>query len=154
MIFVDDADSLREFRQTPKQFQQTFQTPLKNLPSFVATILSTHQQIESGRVTIELVVFEPRSLIDLLTKYALPPRYSSDVSLVATGKQEIETLLETVLSEWLDFIFVPEPQQFSMYADHDEFTTFFAHTQPELEKLVSALTSKAFDKIPDYQRKF
>jgi hypothetical protein len=120
----------------------------------VATILSTNQQIESGRVTIAQEVFEPESLIDLVTKYALPLRYSSDVSLVATGKQEVETLLETVFSEWLDFIFVPEPQQFSIYADHDEFTTFFTHPQPEMEKLVGALTGKGFSKIPDYQREF
>src|SRR5271156_6349148 len=144
MVLADAPDDLAEFRRTPKQFQQTFLTPLKDLPSFVATIRSTNQQMESGRVTIEQVVFEPKSLIDLLTKYSLPLRFSSGVSLVATGKQEVETLLETVFSEWLDFIFVPEPRQFSIYADHDEFTTFFTHTQSEMERLVGALTAKGF----------
>ena len=154
MTSADAPNNLEEFYRTPKKFQQTFLTPLKNLRSFVATIMSMNQKIESGRLTIEQAVFKPKDLIELLARYSLPLRYSSGVSLVAVGKQEVEALLETVFSEWIDFIFVPEPQQFSIYADHDEFTTFFAQTQPELEKLVTALTAKGFEKIPDYQREF
>ena len=53
----------KRFRKTPWKFQQTFKTPLKDLPNFVATILSRCPQRKGASITIDTVVFEPKHLI-------------------------------------------------------------------------------------------
>jgi hypothetical protein len=67
----------------------------------------------------------------------MPPRDVRGISLTAAGQQEIETLLHAAFSDSIDFIFVPEPRPFAIYADHDEFTTFFAHTRSNLNHVVT-----------------
>jgi hypothetical protein len=62
-------------------------------------------------------------------------------------------LLLAVFSDWVDFIFVPEPKSFGIYADHDEFTTFFAHTRSNLNRVVKPLAEGGFKMIPDYERR-
>jgi hypothetical protein len=57
---VSDAPAVvKKLRKTPWRFQQTFKTPLKNLQSFLATIVSTGAT-QTARITIEQVVFELR----------------------------------------------------------------------------------------------
>ena len=80
-------------------------------------------------MAIEQAVFEPKHWIDLLTRYSLPPRYAKGVSVTATGQQELEELLHTAFTDWFDFLFVPTPKPFVIYADHDEYTTFCANTR-------------------------
>ncbi|MHB8756106.1 MAG: hypothetical protein ACYC92_14295 [Candidatus Acidiferrales bacterium] len=88
------------------------------------TILDALQPLKGASVTIYLVVFEPRGLIEMLASSSIPPTYERGVCLTATDRLEIEELLRVTLSEWIDFLFVPEPSEFVIYADHDEFTTF------------------------------
>src|SRR2546423_10678814 len=64
--------SLKRFRRTPWRFQQTFQTPLKNLKPFVATISSVLAPIGSASVTIDQAAFEPKPLIGFLPEHHLP----------------------------------------------------------------------------------
>jgi hypothetical protein len=111
--------------------------------------------MKSGCLTIEQAVFEPTHLINLLASYSMsmPPRYGCGFSLTATGQQELEMLLLAVFSDWVDFIFVPEPKSFGIYADHDEFTTFFAHTRSNLNRVVKPLAEGGFKMIPDYERR-
>ena len=153
MTLSEATDTLKKFRRTPWKFQQTFLTPMQKLQSYVGVIVSASQQIKSGRVTIEQAVFEPKHLIELLTNYSLPLRYGCGVSLTANGRQEVEPLLLSVFNDWVDFIFVPEPESFAIYADHDEYTTLFAHTRSNLDGVVKALADGGFEMIPDYQRR-
>jgi hypothetical protein len=39
-----------------------------------------------------------------------------------------------------------------MFADHDEYTTFFAKTGSNLNRVVTALSAKGFREIRDYER--
>ena len=126
---------------------------MNDLRSFVTAIVSANEQMKSGCVTIEQAVFEPTNLLNLLASHSMPPRYARGISLIAAGQQEIETLLHAIFSDVIDFIFVPEPRSFAIYADHDEYTTFFAHTRSNLNQAVTTLVDKGFKMVPDYDRR-
>ena len=152
MTLSEAPGSIKKFRRVSWKFQQTFKTPLKNLQPFVRTIISASQPLQTGSFTIDQWVFEPKHLIDLLTRYSVPPRYEHDLSLIAHGEKEVEALLEAIFRDWIDFIFVPRPKSFAIYADHDEFATFFAHTRANLNRVVKPLASQGFRIIEGYQR--
>jgi len=154
MNISEAPGALKKFRRTVWKCQETFLTPMNDLRSFVAAIASANGQMKSGSVTIEQAVFEPTNLLNLLASHSMPPRYARGISLTAAGQQEIETLLRAIFSDWIDFIFVPEPRSFTIYADHDEYTTFFAHTRGNLNQVATALVDKGFKTVPDYDRHF
>jgi hypothetical protein len=149
---VSDAPSaLKQIRKASWKFQQTFKTPLNNLQPYVAAILSAASP-ETACVTIEQAVFEPKHWIDLLTRYSLPPRYSKGVSVTAVGAQEMQELLRTAFTDWFDFLFVPTPKPFVIYADHDEYTTFYANTRSNLNRVLEALVAQGFEEVAEYRR--
>lgn len=150
---VSDAPSaLKQIRKASWRFQQTFKTPLNNLQPYVAAILSAASP-ETACVTIEQAVFEPKHWIDLLTRYSLPPRYSKGVSVTAVGAEEMQELLHTAFTDWFDFLFVPTPKPFVIYADHDEYATFYANTRSNLNRITEALSSQGFEEIAEYTRR-
>jgi len=118
MNLSDSPSALKQIRKASWKFEQTFKTPLNNLQPYVVAILSAASP-ETACVTIEEAVFEPKHWIDLLTRYSLPPRYSKGVSVTAIGAQEMQELLYTAFTDWFDFLFVPTPKPFVIYADHD-----------------------------------
>jgi hypothetical protein len=149
MTLSETPGSLKRFRRTPWGSQQTFSTPLKNLQPFVATITSA---FDTASITIDQVIFAPKHLLDLLARCSLPARYGRDLTFVATGNEEVQALLQAALSDWIDFIFVPAPKPFVIYADHDEYTTFYANTKSNLNRVVDALSQQGFEKVKDYER--
>jgi hypothetical protein len=153
MNLVENPAALKKFRRTAWKFQQTFETPLKDLKRFVSTIDQAAGPWRSASITIELAVFDPTHLIDLMNANSIPPRYQRGVSIIAVGLEESEALLEAALGDWVDFIFVPEPRSFAIYADHDEFTTFFAQNRSNLNRVVQALSGEGFKLESEYQRK-
>jgi hypothetical protein len=153
MMLSEATGAIKKFRRTSWKFQQTFLTPMKHLQTYVAAIVVANQEIKSGCLTIEQTVFEPAHLIRLLQKSSLPTRYASGTSFTPTGHEEVEALLLTVFSDWVDFIFVPTPKSFAIYADHDEYTTFLAHTRSSLNGVANALVNKGFTVIANYERR-
>lgn len=151
MNLSETSSTLKQSRKIPSKFQQTFKTPLNNLQPFVATIISTASP-EIACVTIEQAVFEPKHWIDLLTRHSLSPRYGKGASVTAVGRQEVEELLHTAFTDWFDFLFVPTPKPFVIYADHDEYTTFYANTRSNLNRVVEALVAQGFEQIAEYKR--
>jgi hypothetical protein len=91
-------------------------------------------------------------LIGLLSNYSIPPRYGHGSSITAHGQAEVAELLEAALGDWLDFIFTPVPRQIVIFADHDEYTTFFANTRSGLNRVITALSAQGFKEIRDYER--
>jgi hypothetical protein len=151
MELFETPNAFKQLRKTPWRFQQTFKTPLKNLHPFVAVIISAASP-ETACVTIELAVFEPKHWIDLLARHSLTPRYGRGVSVTAVGCREGEELLQAAFTDWFDFIFVPTPRSFVIYADHDEYTTFYANTRSNLNRVVTPLLALGFEQIPEYTR--
>ena len=152
MTFTSTPGSLKRFRRTPWKFQQTFLTPLKDLERFVSIIISAHPPPEKACVTIDQVVFAPKTLKAFLSQHSISEEVGHDISLEAVGQQEIEELLRSTLADWIDFVFIPTPKPFVIYADHDEYTTFYANTQGNLNRIVDALSEKRFEKVEDYER--
>jgi hypothetical protein len=152
MTVSENPSSLEQFRRTPPQYQQTFQTPLQNLPSFVQTILSVDRHIQGGCVTIDQVVFDLKHLVAILAKHSPPAQCGHALSLTVAGQHEVKALLEAAFSDWVDFLFVPTPDSYVMYADHDEYTTFYADTRSNLDRVAEALSAKGFAKVHGYVR--
>lgn len=142
MLCSENPLNLKPLRRTPPPFQQTFETPLKALESFVGIIVSAGR-VDGGSFFIDKEVFEPVNLTKCLRRYSI----SSDrrhCTLIATSRSEAEALLQAALSDWLDFVFIPEPHSFLIYADHDEYTTFFAHRRSNLNRVARALLEGGF----------
>lgn len=154
MILSDNSGALKKFRKNAGIFQQTFETPLKDLSAFVSTILDACETLRSASVTLDQVVFEPTNLRAMLERYARPPRYEHGVMITAEGRVEVNALLCSTLADWIDFLFVPQPRSFFIYADHDEFTTFYAHKRGNLNRVTAPLLAAGFKLEADYEREF
>jgi hypothetical protein len=148
MEFPNTPGALKQLRRNATKFERTFRTPLE----FVSAIVSTNQSLRAARVTIEQAVFEPEHWIALLGRYSLAPAYQKGTSVTAVGQKEIEELLQTALSDWLDFIFVPDPKAFVIYSDHDEYTTLYANTRSNLNRVAEPLLAGGFQEVSGYRR--
>ena len=153
---MDDSitnGALKRLRKTPWRFQQTFRTPLKQLQPFVATIIGAIPSIQSATLTLHKMAFDPEHLIKLTKQNPLDAARDTEWSVTAENAEEAHLLLHAALTDWVDFAFVPSPKPFVIYADHDEYTTFFANTKSNLNRVVQALCSEGFDTV-DYFRTF
>jgi hypothetical protein len=152
MTLSETPGAMKQFRKKGWKFQRTFLTPLQNLRAFVKTIIST-QEFQAGCLTIDQAIFEPRHLTSLLEKYSLPPQCGHGTSITAHSQAEVAELLEAAFGDPLDFIFTPVPKPFVIFADHDEYTTFFANTRSNLNAVVTALAAHGLKEIRDYERR-
>lgn len=89
-----------------------------------------------------------------MTAQSLPVEYGHDWSIEVEGKQQVKELSIAALSDWVDFVFIPKPKPFVIYADHDEFTTFYANTKSNLNLVAQPLLANGFKQVSDYQRRF
>ena len=76
------------------------------------------------------------------------------VAITATGHAEIAALLEAALGDWVDFFFVPLPDIFTIFTDHDEYTTFYADEEANLSLLTCALRKEGFEEVRGWKREF
>jgi len=118
-----------------------------------------HFPLTRGVLTLELVVFEPEELLKVLADReispdSVPSKYFMHVTISATAEDEIPVLLEAALGDWVNFTFIPEPELFRIYADHDEWITFFALEESNLSLITSALVGEGFEAIPGHMREF
>jgi hypothetical protein len=152
MNLSDASSPLKQLGKTPWKFQRTLRTPVRNIPPFVSTILASVPSLQAARVTIETTAFEPEHLLDLLTRHSLPRQYKKGTSVLAEGQREIEELVCAVFSDWMDFLLVPTPKPFVIYADHDEYATFYANTRSNLNRVTDALLAEGIEEVSGYQR--
>ncbi len=146
------AGALKRYERTPGKFQHTFRTALDRLPVFVAALLAGTPPIASGTVILKTVVFEPRHLLHLLASHNLGQDLGPDVTITASGAQELQALLAATFSDWLDFYFVPKPGRFLVYADHDEFTTVYSSRHTAVSRIATAMSVAGILDVPGYTR--
>lgn len=91
---------------------------------------------------------------ELLSQHHLPNPVRHDTTIMAETAAESLSLLTAALGDWVDFLYVPAPKPFVLYADHDEYTTFFASRQSNLHPVTSALTAGGFARVEGYLRHF
>jgi hypothetical protein len=127
---------------------------IKKFDSFVETIVSANEKVESGTVIIDEIVFEPENLNTFLNGHPLTKEIQRDYLLTTENKEQVKGLLVAVLSDWIDFLFIPTPIPFVIYADHDEYTTFYTNTKSNLNSIVDRLLEKGFKQIINWQRQF
>lgn len=114
-------------------FQQSYQTPLKDLPRFVRAVLGGVGEVRAGSVHIETLVFDPGTLNELLAANAVSTPATEGCTIAATDSQGAEALLTACLADWVDFFFVPQPTPFIVFGDHDEWTTVLAASLASLD---------------------
>ena len=76
-----------------------------------------------------------------------------DATITAETAVEVEPLLTAAFRDWVDFVFTPSPKPFVIYADHDEYATFFASSRANLNSVASPLIDRGFRAVEDYTRK-
>jgi hypothetical protein len=151
-LLSERPEELRHFRVKPWPFQQTFKTPLKDLNRFVKTFLAPFS-LEKGVISTDEVVFEPKDLLHLLANNSLSVQDQYHLTIQAEGQQALADLLQAALGDWVDFVFVPSPEVVAIYADHDEYTTFYTRDDATLKNLASGLERSGFEAVRDYTRR-
>jgi len=150
-LLAEPTEEIKEFRLAPWPFQRTFKTPLKDLNRFVATFLRPFS-LGGGVLDTDQVVFEPKSIRAFLATNSVTLQDLYHFTLRTREQQEIANVLQTVLSDWVDFAFVSSPPVLAIYADHDEYTTFYARQESKLNELVTALETAGFKVVSAYVR--
>jgi hypothetical protein len=154
MTISNTPGVIKKFKHASWSGQMTFRTPLKKLEVFVPAILSANEPLKIASVTIDQYVFEPKNLQALISKHMLSDPLVRDTTLTVEGHDRVSELFRTALSDWVDFLFAPVLKLFVIYADHDEYSTFYANTKSNLERIRLSLLSKGFNEATNYKRIF
>ncbi len=152
MKFVQTSGTMKKFGRTAWRFQATFQTSLKSLDSFVGAILSLEPAIERGTMTVDATAFDPEPLRRLIPDAPPSLLIARDFCFEAEGGAEVHALLVAAFASWTDFSFVPTPKPFVIYADHDEYATFYANSRGCISRISDALTKAGVRQALDYRR--
>lgn len=143
---------MKRFGRAAWRFQETFETPLHDIDRFVSTIASAHGNIQKASIVIDQVVFDTEHLNALVSADASPIQLARDFSITTGSPHEVEPLLRAAFADWIDFLFVPTPKPFVIYADHDEFVTFYANTKSHINQIVKPLTSHRYSVVQNWKR--
>jgi hypothetical protein len=144
--------TFKRFSKKVWTFQRTFETPLSSLEPFVSAIVSGLAPTTKGTIVIDGYVFEPKNLWKFLSALPQSRNLTHDWSIEATNRESAKKLLIATFQDWIDFVFVPTPQPFTFYADHDEYTTFYAMTKSNLNRAVQPLLTQGFVEVKGFKR--
>ncbi len=144
--------TIKKLKRTPWRFQKTFRTPLPDLTRFVAAIAAAQQDLTGGSLVIEEIVFEPKQPPAFISSEAWRSM-TFDTTVSATSADSAQALLVAALSNWIDFYFIFTPKPFVIYADHDEYCTFFANSRSNLNGVCESLSQAGFQVMEGYERK-
>jgi len=152
MIRISDCAETRATFVNIPEFQRTFATPLKDLRPFVLGMLSLVPAADAA-VQIEQIVFDPVNLIGFLKTQGVVSTEGElhSVCISATSDQAANLLIAT-LSDWIDFWFVRQTDEFRIFADHDEYTTIYSNNLQTVAEIGSLLKSKGFREIDGWLR--
>lgn len=143
-------EAIDQFRANPWPYQKTLVTPRKEMASFLSALLAAFP-VDRGVASTDQVVFEPDRFLELLKARELAIENYWTFCTEASNTEDVTVLLDAMLNDWIDFVFVPSPESFAIYADHDEFLTLYVPTSPGLDQLVTRLELVGFS-FNDYVR--
>jgi hypothetical protein len=139
------------FRTNPWPHQKTLVTPRDNMSAFLSTLLTAFP-VERGVASTDQVVFEPDSVLGLLNSRNIEVENHWCFCIEASETDDVSASLDAMLNDWIDFVFVPSPETFAIYADHDEYLTLYAPSAEELLRLIAELELRRFSFVADYVR--
>jgi len=142
--------AIHQFRANPWPYQKTLVTPRKDMASFLSTLLAAFP-VDYGVASTDQVVFEPDNFLELLKAREVPIENYWTFCAEASNTEDVAVLLDAMLNDWIDFVFVPSPASFAFYADHDEYLTIYVPTSSGLDQLVTRLELVGFG-FEDYVR--
>ena len=145
--------AMKKFKRTSWRFQQTVQTPLGDLNRFVGVVIGVARELESACLTVDQVVFTPEAL-DACLAMTPAPDLKKDTSIRTSNSSEIAPLLRAALSCSIDFAFVTTPKTFALYADHDEYLTFYSNSKSGLSAVIQPIKDAGFILVKDWNRTF
>jgi hypothetical protein len=105
-----------------------------------------------GALAADQIVFEPKNLLKLMARHSISGEGVWHLTYEAEGPRCIAELLEAALGDWVDFCFVPTPATFAIYADHDEYVTFYAEDEAKIVMIANGLENAGFSSAADYER--
>lgn len=150
MNALSTPGTLKKFRRTPWRFQQTVELPKANdRDRFVSTIITALDGLESAAVTIDNIVFNTEKMTALCSSAVT---LTHDTTISAQSAEEMQALLLAAFWDGTDFICIPTPKPFVFYADHDDWTTFYANTKSNLNRVITPLASQGYKLVRDWQR--
>ncbi len=150
MIVTLTPGALKKFCRTPWRFQQTVERPkATDLDEFVSRIIEAHGDLEAATITIAAVIFDTKRLNELCPAGT---ELTHGVSITAQSAQEAQTLLVAALWDGPDFVCVPTPKPFVIYADHHDMVTFFAHSKSHLNHIIGPLAGRGYKIVQGWQR--
>jgi hypothetical protein len=142
---------LKRLRSRTGPEQATFHVPPTRAGDFAATLLATGAGADHARIVIANVVFEPRHLNAAVGRNDLEA-WLADETVIDAGAGEAQALLTAGLSDWVDFWFAPSPGGFLLFADHDEWSTVFAHKKGVVSRASEALRAAGFREVVGFER--
>lgn len=131
-------EAIHRFRANPWPYQKTLETPRKNMATFLSALLAVFP-VDRGVASTDQVVFEPDDFLELLKARELSLENFWTFCAEASSSEDVAVLLDAMLNDWIDFMFVPSPARFAIYADHDEYLTVYVPTSSDLDQLVTRL---------------
>jgi len=143
-------EAIHQFRANPWPYQTTLVTPRKKMEDFLSALLPAFH-VDRGVASTDQVVFEPDSFLELLKARGLTIENYWTFCADASNTEDVAALLDAMLYDWIDFVFVPSPESFAIYADHDEFLTLYVPTSSGLDQLITRLNVVGFS-FEDYVR--
>jgi hypothetical protein len=143
-------EAVRQFRANSWPYQRTLVTPRKNMASFLSALLDAFP-VDQGVASTDQVIFEPDNFLELLKSRELEIENYRTFNAEASNTEDATALLAAMLNDWIDFVFVPSPPSFAVYADHDDYLTIYVPSSPERDRLVTRLELEGFS-FEDYVR--
>jgi hypothetical protein len=113
------------------------------MASFLSALMTVFP-IDGGAASTDEVVFEPYNFLKLLNARELSIENYWTFCAEASSSEDVAVLLDAMLNDWIDFVFLTSPESFAIYADHDEFLTLYVPTSSELSQLVTRLALVGF----------
>lgn len=152
MKLTHTPGALKKFRRTPWRLQQTIERPaVDGLKRFVSIIVRAgDRQIEQAALTLDQVVFGIERVAGLVR--ATNESLGRESTILAETGDEAEALLLAAFVDGPDFIFVPKPRPFVIYADHDDWITLYANTTSNLNGIIRPLAEAGIRLVQDWRR--
>ena len=101
---------------------------------------------------MDQVISEPQHLQALAARASLQPETFHRCLLQVSGEMEVQDLLQAALTDSIDFLFMPTPRHLVIYADHDEYITFFGAKKSHLSGVKEFMQASGIREIENYRR--